>query len=119
MCRQYINSSLNIGVKIESKNIYGDQLLLLEGPFKSCVVISADYVFFEQEDDDEYEDEDIEQPRLTNSFKTDQCVICLRTEPNISCYDCMHICICLECERIRLLNTGPYCRAVVLEKICI
>ena len=120
LCNHRINSSPSIGVEIESKDIYDGQLLPIEGPFKICVVITADYVVFEQdeEDDDEYEDE-IEPPPLTNSFKTDQCVICLRTEPNILCYDCMHICICLECEEVNPLNTCPYCRLVIKEKICI
>ena len=46
----------------------------------------------------------------------EQCVICLNDEPNILCYDCMHICICLKCEELKPLAACPYCRASVLEK---
>ena len=43
-------------------------------------------------------------------FKTEECVICLLTKPNILYCNCGHICICNECNKIKKLNVCPVCR---------
>ena len=53
------------------------------------------------------------------SFRTDTCVICLIKEPNILFADCRHVCICLECEKIKPLNKCPYCRVNISTKIIV
>ena len=91
----------------------------------------ADYYKEEVEEESEVEDESEEEsegedesekekepPRISRSFKTDHCVICMENQPNILFYDCMHICVCSNCEE-NTLNRCPYCRAIAIEKICI
>ena len=59
-----------------------------------------------------------EPSRISRSFKTDHCVICMENPPNVLFYKCMHICTCSNCKE-NTLNRCPYCRAIAIEKICI
>ena len=52
-------------------------------------------------------------------FRTDTCVICLTEPPNVLFTDCHHICICLECEKIKPLGSCPCCGAGVSAKIIV
>ena len=38
---------------------------------------------------------------IDKTFKTEECVICLSTKPNILFCNCGHICICYECNKIK------------------
>ena len=63
-------------------------------------------------------DEEEEPPKpIEESFKTDTCVICLDKEPNILFTDCNHICMCLECEKIKPSVKCPYCRNEISKRI--
>ena len=35
-------------------------------------------------------------------FKVDNCVICLDKKPEIMFYDCLHCCICSDCEKLKV-----------------
>ena len=50
-------------------------------------------------------------------FKTDNCVICLDKKPEIMFYDCLHCCLCSDCEKLKVLWTCPYCRKPIFKKI--
>ena len=50
---------------------------------------------------------------LEESFRIDQCVICLENETNILFIDCKHICTCLKCEKIKPSVKCPYCRTEI------
>ena len=69
---------------------------------------------FDIEDEEEPEPEDIQnEARIINSsqsFKSDECVICLTNPPNVLFCNCGHLCLCSECERKKLSNKCPICK---------
>ena len=72
----------------------------------------------EEEEEDEEEEEENEPPKpLEESFRTETCIICLDKEPNILFTDCNHICMCLECVKIKSLDNCPYCRNEISKRI--
>ena len=60
-----------------------------------------------------------DKPKPLKSFRTDTCVICLTKPPNVLFTDCRHICICLECEKIKPLGKCPYCKTTISTKIIV
>ena len=44
------------------------------------------------------------------TFKSNECVICLTNQPNILSFNCGHIAICEECDRVKSLETCPVCK---------
>ena len=52
-------------------------------------------------------------PRIINasqSFKSNECVICLTNPPNVLFCNCGHLCLCSECYRKKNLNKCPICK---------
>ena len=45
----------------------------------------------------------------TQSFKSDECVICLTNPPNVLFCNCEHIAICVECDKVKSLKICPVC----------
>ena len=43
-------------------------------------------------------------------FKSDECVICLTNPPNVLFCNCGHLCLCVECNKIKDLYTCPFCK---------
>ena len=94
--------------------------------FQIRIFLRADYYKEEVEEESEVEDEleeekeeeEEEPPRISRSFKTDHCVICMENQPKFLFYACMHISVYSNCEE-NTLNHCPYCRAIMIEKICI
>ena len=66
---------------------------------------------------DSSDDEDEPPNPIEESFETDNCIICLDKEPNILFTDCNHICVCLECAKIKSLANCPYCRNEISRRI--
>ena len=57
-----------------------------------------------QESDDE---------KIINSsqtFKSNECVICLTNPPHVLFCNCGHLCICKECDKIKSLSDCPVCK---------
>ena len=52
-------------------------------------------------------------------IKTDDCVICLDNKPEIMFYDCLHCCVCSDCEKVKSSMKCPYCRKDITTKIII
>ena len=80
----------------------------------------------EQEEESEVEDEseegkdESEDESITlKSYKEDKCVVCLNNELKILFYDCVHYCVCHECEERKLFKKCPLCRTLILTKIII
>ena len=51
--------------------------------------------------------------KLINSiqtFKFDECVICLTNQPIILFCNCGHIPICIECYKLKSLSACPICK---------
>ena len=71
------------------------------------------------EDEEEPEEEPEEPEYIQNetpiinssqSFKSNECVICLTNPPNVLFCNCGHLCLCLECERKKISNKCPICK---------
>ena len=53
------------------------------------------------------------EPQIINSshsFKSNECVICLTNPPNVLFCNCGHLCLCSECNRIKISNKCPICK---------
>ena len=88
--------------------------------FRVCVpiVIYIDARGVYEWTDTEVESEESEDKSITlKAYKTDKCVVCLPNEPKILFYDCVHYCICVECEESKLFKKCPYCRTPLLTKV--
>ena len=57
-------------------------------------------------------DDDDEEKIINSSqtFKSNECVICLTNSPNILFCNCGHIPICKECDKIKTLSSCPVCK---------
>ena len=73
----------------------------------------------EEELEEELEELELEEekekvePKIINAeqiFKYDECTICLSNPPNVLFCNCGHLCICLECDKTKSLNTCPVCK---------
>ena len=65
-----------------------------------------------------YIEEQIDIPTF-KIFKVDECVICLNNKPEIMFYDCLHCCVCSDCDKVKPLMKCPYCRKEIIAKIII
>ena len=71
----------------------------------------------EEESEDEFENESEDESITLKAYKTDKWVVCLMNEPKILFYDCVHYCVCLECEERKPFKKCPYCRTPLLTKV--
>ena len=55
-------------------------------------------------------EEAIPTNKIKKAFKTDECVICLSSSPNIIYTDCGHISTCESCEQKKEITICPTCR---------
>ena len=86
-------------------------------PFEIHIDIHNYYepVDLEDENEDESEDESI----TLKTFRENNCVICLTNKPGILFYDCIHLCVCHECEKTKPFKKYPCCRTKIFTKITI
>ena len=63
----------------------------------------------EQEPEEDIDD-DPEIINSSQSFKSNECVICLTNPPNVLFCNCGHLCLCSECERKKISNKCPICK---------
>ena len=82
-------------------------------PYIIIVDLTAEYVEPHQPASDE------EPPRISRAFKTDQCVVCLSKEPRILFLNCLHYCVCSECEEANPFRKRPSCRTQIETKVMI
>ena len=52
---------------------------------------------------------------IKNNFKTDECCICLSTNPDVIFVPCAHLCACMECAQ--QLSKCPLCRRQITNRI--
>ena len=88
------------------------QASLPKGYFKVCLAAVHNY---ERKEIKKCEIEECP----ANTYKLEQCVICLDNKPNILYKPCMHYCICLQCEKKGKFENCPYCREIIEESILI
>ena len=101
-------------LKYVGNNTYTNKIF--KKPFQIHIDVNVEY--FPEEEDEEEEEEGEEKPiTVIESFREDKCVVCLINEPRVLFYDCMHYCVCLECEEIKPFKSCPYCRIRISTKI--
>ena len=54
---------------------------------------------------------------IKEPYYIDECVVCLTNPPNILFTNCLHYCICYECETMNAFEICPYCKNKILMKI--
>ena len=75
------------------------------------------FLGLENEDEDDEEETNHIPAIIENSFSSDNCIICLKTKPNILNFPCLHLSLCEECEKIgRFLNCS-ICRKEIIQKV--
>ena len=96
-------------LKYVENNTYTDKIF--KKPFQIHIDVNVEY-FPEEEEEEE------EKPiTVIKSFREDKCVVCLMNEPKVLFYDCMHYCVCLECEEMKPFKSCPCCRTRISTKI--
>ena len=126
-------SSENTRTFFSSRSIIGEL-------FQIRIFLRADYYKEEVEQESEAEDEsevedesekeeieddlkyqlDEEDPVVVSKpFKTDQCVVCLSKEPKNLFFNCLHYCVCSDCEKANLFRKCPSCRTRIETKVMI
>ena len=59
------------------------------------------------------EEENDEKETTINTeqiFKSVECVICLTNPPNVLFCNCGHLCICIECDKVKSVTNCPICK---------
>ena len=46
----------------------------------------------------------------TQTYESEECVICLSNQPNILFCNCGHLCLCTECYKLKSLSVCPVCK---------
>ena len=65
------------------------------------------------DDNREYEEHVTGKIKIINSsqtFKSEECVICLTNPPQVLFCNCGHLCYCSECEKLKTSNKCPICK---------
>ena len=44
------------------------------------------------------------------TFKSEECIICLTNPPQVLFCNCGHLCLCVECNKMKTLKTCPICK---------
>ena len=70
-----------------------------------------------EESEGESKAESKDESITLEAYKEDKCVVCLNNEPKILFYNCVHYCVCRECEERNPFKKCPYCRTRILTKI--
>ena len=60
--------------------------------------------------EEENDEKEIKQINTEQTFKLLECVICLTNPPNVLCCNCGHLCICIECDKVKSLKECPVCK---------
>ena len=51
-----------------------------------------------------------EKIKSSQTFKSDERIICLNNPPHVLYCNCGHLCICKECDKIKTLSVCPVCK---------
>ena len=99
----------NILNKISIENKFSEDFPI-EGEFTICLNISC-YIFYDDFVDDDYYENSI----VKTTINEDECVVCFENKPNILFVDCLHICVCSECNSEGNFNKCPICRKKIIK----
>ena len=103
----------------------GRDIPALNKPFEICVDVRWEYILneinepneSESEDDEAEEDEDTTPVAISKPFHYDQCVVCLSKKPELLFVNCLHRCVCIECEETNPFRRCPSCRTHISIKV--
>ena len=90
--------TINIKLLTSYRNISLGQYYLLRGDIE------------DEEEEPEYIQNETPIINSSQSFKSNECVICLTNPPNVLFCNCGHLCLCSECERKKISNKCPICK---------
>ena len=86
-------------------------------PFRIMIITDNSFNGNEEENEEEEEareeEREEEEEQIINTEKTlksDECVICLTNALNVLFCNCDHLCLCVECDEVKSLNTCPVCK---------
>ena len=99
---------LNMKIKTKYLNINRSQYRRLEGIENTISYVDMDDINNIEEAIDEMNENKIINSSQT--FKSEECVICLTNHPNVLFCNCGHIAICSECRKIEEFNACPICK---------
>ena len=85
--------------------------------FEIHIDVDAEYFIKGEEEEVEEEEEEEQLITVLKAYKEDKCVVCLMNKPKVLFYDCMHQCVCLECEERKPFKSCPCCRTRISTKI--
>ena len=46
----------------------------------------------------------------SKTYKSDECIVCLTNPPKVLFCNCGHLCLCEECDDVKILKTCPICK---------
>ena len=99
----------NIKDKIFNENKYYSNFKV-EGNFNIYIKVSVRW-WEDYNSDEEYDSEDDEPARKT--ITEPECIICFENKPNILYLECLHVCVCNECDRKGKFSKCPICRTKI------
>ena len=95
----------NIKDKISNENKYYSNFEV-EGNFNIYIKVSVEWwVDYDSEEDDS-EDEEPARKTITEP----ECIICFEKTPNMLYLECLHVCVCNDCDSKGRFNKCPLCR---------
>ena len=74
-------------------------------------------VKYGSEDEEDEEEEDTTPVAISKPFHSDQCVVCLSKKPELLFLNCLHRCVCIECEETNPFRRCPSCRTHISIKV--
>ena len=83
-------------------------------PFKIMISIWGNRRLEEEieEESEKESEEESEEPiiKTNQTFKSDECVLCLTNSPNVLFCNCGHLSVCVECDEVEGLDVCPICK---------
>ena len=97
----------NVEDKISWENKYDDNFNI-EGDFFVYIDVAAMVI-----PDYDSNDEDVYDNIVKKTITESECIICFEKTPNMLYTDCMHLCVCNECDRKGKFTKCPMCRTKI------
>ena len=100
----------NIRDRISWENKYNDNFNI-EGSFFVCIDVNA-MVIPDYDSNDDY-DEVVDNKPARKTILEEECIICFENKSNILYLDCLHVCVCNDCDSKGKFNKCPLCRTKI------
>ena len=110
----YVDKPEGYWLFLDREDRYDINESLLSKPFEIHIDIDCEYS--PEQEEVEIEDDLEEDPApvaVSEPFHSDQCVVCLSKKPELLFVNCLHRCMCLECEKTSPFHKCPSCRTLI------